>query len=293
MSNIKFVDNSANIKWITFSDGTETCKIEAAPVYGAHGMGKREIGNHISCRVVDATRDIIRLGLVKDALDRLGVKGVTLNLDYMPQARADRVFEEGNPLPIKVFANILNSYQFETVWLSDPHSDVTPALVNNCRVIHQKHFLANVLNPREGWKPDKICAPDLGSVKKIEEIMVSLNKTNKLPDSMLCSFVQAIKVRDVSTGQIARCAVVDEKVSGNILIIDDICDGGASFVHLAKKLKAKGAASVGLFVTHGIFAKGLDVFADDISFIGCRGIVGNYVNALDIQNFNEEQLARG
>lgn len=42
----------------------------------------------------------------------------------------------------------------------------------------------------------------------------------------------------------------------NLLIIDDICDGGGTFIQLAEKLKGLGAAKIGLFVTHGIFSKG-------------------------------------
>jgi ribose-phosphate pyrophosphokinase len=43
-----------------------------------------------------------------------------------------------------------------------------------------------------------------------------------------------------------------------VLIIDDICDGGKTFLELGKKLKELGAKSVLLHVTHGIFSKGRD-----------------------------------
>jgi ribose-phosphate pyrophosphokinase len=43
------------------------------------------------------------------------------------------------------------------------------------------------------------------------------------------------------------------------LIVDDICDGGATFVALARKLREAGAIEVSLFVTHGIFSKGKDL----------------------------------
>ena len=46
------------------------------------------------------------------------------------------------------------------------------------------------------------------------------------------------------------------------LIMDDICDGGGTFVLLAEYLLRHGAASVGLAVTHGIFTKGIDILFD-------------------------------
>ena len=52
-----------------------------------------------------------------------------------------------------------------------------------------------------------------------------------------------------------------ESLEGRTAIItDDICDGGYTFIKVAEQLKAKGASKVILFVTHGIFSKGLDVF---------------------------------
>ena len=51
-----------------------------------------------------------------------------------------------------------------------------------------------------------------------------------------------------------------------ILIVDDICDGGATFVGLAKELRAAGAKKVYLYVTHGIFSKGLPLEGIDKVF---------------------------
>ena len=42
----------------------------------------------------------------------------------------------------------------------------------------------------------------------------------------------------------------------DILIVDDICDGGRTFIGLAEELKKKNAGDLYLFVTHGIFSQG-------------------------------------
>lgn len=276
MSNIIFIDGSATIKWTTFSDGTETCKITPERIQGSHGYVEREISNKIQVHIQDGTRDLIRIGLVKDALDRLGIKNVTLTLMYMPQARADRVFEKGMPLPIKVFADILNSFGFDKVYLFDPHSDVTPALINNVEVITQQRLVYN-LKIDSGTK-FTLCAPDLGATKKTFDAAKALGHDK---------FYQAIKVRDVTTGDIVACDLVEKEVSGRVLIIDDISDGGASFKHLAKLLKERGASQVDLYVTHGIFSKGLEVMKPEIDNIFVENIVGNFINVTDIWQFNE------
>ncbi|QVW08076.1 hypothetical protein 2019MatB_1115 [Vibrio phage ICP1] len=208
MSNITFVDESATIKWITFSDKTETCKIEPVKVSGSHGVGFMSIGNHIQINIEDATRDLIRLGLVKDTLSRMGVSDVKLTLGYFPQARADRVFEKGNPLPVKVFADILNSFGFSKVYIFDPHSDVTPALINNVEVISQTTMLNNQLTIIKRYMNDfTLCAPDLGATKKIFDSVQAFGHID---------YIQAVKIRDVKTGDIVKCDLTVDKVGGVI-----------------------------------------------------------------------------
>lgn len=280
MSNISFIGSAATVKWITFSDKTETCKIDTK-FEGSHGSVYVEPSNHIMCNIEDGTRDIIRIGLVKDALERMGITDIKLTLGYVPQARADRVFEKGNPLPIKVFADIINSYGFSKVYIYDPHSDVTPALIKNIEVVSQTEMLKMEMHNivRLMGENFTLVAPDLGATKKIFDSVQSLGHKN---------YYQAIKVRDVTTGNIVKCDLIEDEVSGNVLIVDDLSDGSASFKFLAQKLKQKGAEKVGLYVTHGIFSKGLEVLEKDIDFIFCPNVVCGYINREDITEFNNK-----
>lgn len=279
MSNITFpLAKATTVEWITFSDGTETCKIKHGVSDGWSVPLQFENLKTLQVNIEDGTRDLIRVGLVKDALERLGVKDVKLTIGYFPQARADRVFEEGNPLPIKVFANILNSFGFSKVYIYDPHSDVTSALINNVEVISQKNMLRNQLPIiKKYMNTFTLCAPDLGATKKIFDSVQAFGHTD---------YIQAVKIRDVATGEIVKCDLTVDKVEGNVLIVDDICDGAASFKFLAQKLKEKGADKVGLYVTHGIFSKGLGVLDGYVDYIFCPNLVGNYVNQENIWRFN-------
>ncbi|HCW17254.1 MAG TPA: phosphoribosylpyrophosphate synthetase, partial [Achromobacter sp.] len=42
-----------------------------------------------------------------------------------------------------------------------------------------------------------------------------------------------------------------------VLVVDDICDGGRTFLELASALRDTTRQPVYLYVTHGIFSKGL------------------------------------
>jgi ribose-phosphate pyrophosphokinase len=53
---------------------------------------------------------------------------------------------------------------------------------------------------------------------------------------------------------------VEELAKKDFLIVDDICDGGRTFIELAKVLRPWTTGKIYLYVTHGIFSNGLDVF---------------------------------
>ena len=259
------------IKFTKFSDGCGSVVVGFISDYSKVWM---------SCDVEDCNQDIIKILLVNDAIKRQSSTiSVSLHLPYVPQARADRVFQEGGCLPIKVFADLINSCQFDSVMIKDPHSDVTSALINNVSIIKQEQCLKNAMHNISRYMKDfTICAPDLGATKKIFDSVQLLGHDD---------YIQAIKIRDVETGNIIKCDVVQQEVFGDVLIVDDISDKGGSFIHLAQLLKQRGADRVGLFVTHAIFPDGLDKLEKDVDFIWADGIVGTSINQETLLKFNE------
>ena len=203
---------------------------------------------------IKSSEDIIRLLMVNDAIKRHSTDiKVSLVMPYIPYARQDRVCNQGEALGIKVFCDLINSCNFESVVVYDPHSDVAPALLDNVIVVDIKALVSyNKFKWEDDYKSAVIVAPDAGSNKKVASVCKLLGKD---------SFIRADKVRELSTGNITDTVIYANDLKGqNCLIIDDICDGGRTFIELGKKLKEKGAERVGLFVTHGIFSKGKEVF---------------------------------
>jgi len=92
-----------------------------------------------------------------------------------------------------------------------------------------------------------IVAPDAGSEKRAAGVAKLLN----IP------IVNGYKTRDISTGAITGFGHnYDSSLYGkDLLIVDDICDGGGTFIGLGNSLKEAGA-EVSLYVTHGLFSKG-------------------------------------
>jgi ribose-phosphate pyrophosphokinase len=188
------------------------------------------------------------LCMAVDALQRMNVSLETLVIPYFPAARQDRVMIKGEPLSVKVYADIINAFKFKKVIVFDAHSEVTPALLNNCEVVPNHAFIKNVIEQINS--SITLISPDGGALKKIYKLSEFLGGI----DVIECS-----KSRDVKTGKLTGFKVYEENLAGrDCLIVDDICDGGGTFIGLAEELKKKNASKLFLAVSHGIFSKGFE-----------------------------------
>lgn len=180
----------------------------------------------------------------------MGVKEINLFIPYFPAARQDRVMVPGEPLSVKVYADMINAMTLASVTIFDPHSEVTPALLNNCVTISNHEFIKQVI--AKIGNDVKLISPDGGALKKIYKVSEFLGGAE---------VVECSKSRDVKTGKLSGFKVYSEDLAGaDCLIVDDICDGGGTFIGLAEALKAKNAGKLYLAISHGIFSKGFEVF---------------------------------
>jgi len=206
-------------------------------------------------RLTDSTK-LVRLMVAVDALKRLsnGTIPIELVIPYFPYARQDRVCVEGEALGAAVMANFINNLDLAKVTIWDAHSDVSPALLNNVVNVPQINLLARCeqLSQRLAAGELTLISPDAGASKKTIKIAETFNGEPQV--------IQAQKLRNLKTGEIIKTEILGDVKGKKVLIADDICDGGRTFIELAKVLKNNGAVEISLFVTHGIFSKGLAVF---------------------------------
>lgn len=275
-------NKEVEVNRLQFSDGAITFKLEGLP----------EDARYISVNVDPSTpvrmvREEITLiadcihGYVEDNYFDKNVP-LTLNLPHLPYGRADRKFEKGNPQPLRGFLWTLEDIGgFDEINICDIHN--SSALVDFNLPIKEKNQLdcyKTTIPVNFSTPYDYVLAPDKGSVTKAASI----------GDYLGLDVYNCGKVRDVSTGQIVKSTLPEEvDFKGKVVLIpDDLCDGGYTFIKLAEQLKSAGAKQVDLYVTHLIASKGLDCFEGLIDNIYCYHTVGNYVNKLDVTNFNNK-----
>jgi ribose-phosphate pyrophosphokinase len=182
---------------------------------------------------------------------------IALYVPYFMGARSDRKFLDGGVNYLKqVICPIINSLNFVTVLVLDPHSDVLEACLNNYEKVNNhtlvKHSLSKIDN--KNGAQDRIClvSPDAGAYKKIFDVAKKFGIEN---------IITATKVRDMRSGNILRTEIptLNQHADLKYVIIDDICDGGRTFIELAKAIKgSRPTAKVYLVVTHGIFSAGFE-----------------------------------
>lgn len=185
--------------------------------------------------------EFIHVAQLKALLDKTS-KDTILELPYLPYARQDKEVGNLTTFALIPFAKLLNSLNFSKVKVFDPHNvELSGDLINNLEVEMPCH----------GCVLDQLHAepvyPDKGAAKRY------------------CAESSAIicdKIREPLTGAITGLSVTGDVKPISYLIIDDICDGGRTFIEVAKALYERGAAEVHLYVSHGIFSKGLDVLRD-------------------------------
>ncbi|MCH2022069.1 MAG: ribose-phosphate diphosphokinase [Saprospiraceae bacterium] len=196
---------------------------------------------------IKSFNDIGLILIAVDALRRSGVKNINLLIPYFPAARQDRIMVPGESLSVKVYADLINALGVNQVSIYDAHSEVAIALLDNCKAISNHLFIKKVL---EKIGEVTLVSPDGGALKKIYKVSAYLGGIQ---------VVEGSKSRDVKTGKLSGFKVYSDDLQGkDCLIVDDICDGGGTFMGLATELKRKNAGKLFLAVSHGIFSKGVD-----------------------------------
>jgi ribose-phosphate pyrophosphokinase len=246
--------NKSQVKFkpSAFPDGQQSITLDLATI------SDLEISCTIKSRL-NSFRDLELIVCAAAALREAGIERIHLYIPYCLGGRSDIKFEEGGLNYIKsVIAPIINLQKFTSVTVIDPHSIALENCIDNLKKIDNS-LLADwaITDISTKGSNFKLVSPDAGALKKIFSTAKSIDYKDKV--------IVAEKVRDLPTGKIIHTHVPLEGTNptDNFIIIDDICDGGRTFVEIAKTIKSHVwtrdeyfRGKIYLIVTHGIFSAG-------------------------------------
>jgi ribose-phosphate pyrophosphokinase len=213
------------------------------------------IGDLIITQRYNKIGDLFDIILANDAARRMGFKNISLILPYFPAARQDRVCNGGEPLTIKVFTDMINGCGFDSVTILCPHSEVTPALINNVVVLDELKYVSEIIIDDECETFNIVC-PDAGAGKRVGKVIQHLSNAYSITKKF--NLIRCEKVRDVKDGSIKEFFVDSQDLGGHpCLIVDDILSLGGTFKGLGNILRERNCGRLMLYTTHADCVEGI------------------------------------
>lgn len=235
-----------------FPDGCVGVDINIGSMRVDHLVGDVRITCIFGSEGFTINDDLIALAFVNEAVRMQFPRAdIHLDLPYTPYARQDRAVTPGEAFSLKVIGKMINGMGFTTVTVTDPHSSVAAACIDRMYVVDQFEVFNGI---RQSFHNTYIVAPDAGASKKCEEFAKRVGAAG---------VITCAKTRELSTGKITGFKVLDEvPEDADLLVLDDLCDGGRTFIEVANVLLTHVPYRLDLAITHGLFTKGPNVVTD-------------------------------
>lgn len=235
--------NQTGCKITTFPDGEKHVTVDDL---------NRKIPVSIYCRITCAD-DLFCLMQVADVLKRQEMIIDHLFIGYMMSMRCDRLFDINRPFSLKLVADIINSIGALQVGIVEPHSTVSLLKIKSSIGVMATmvFFYKEIIRPNENNLDIVAVLPDSGARSRYQ------------PSSL--PFIVCGKERDPETGRLLSFTVdagETECKDKDLFVLDDLCDGGGTFVGLAPKLRELEPKSLSLLVTHAIQLEGIKKVAE-------------------------------
>lgn len=185
--------------------------------------------------------------MVAHMRDKMNVKSIYLFMPYVPNARMDRTKDPMSEVNVlKYFCRAINDMDFAAVTVCDAHSDATINQIDRVIQVSMKEFVLAICDGNiDDLHYDYLFFPDDGAAKRYAPVY------NFRP------YLVGKKNRDWGTGNILGLHVENPmnidpaSIDGKrILIVDDICSRGGTFVHACIALREFGFEHIALCVTH-------------------------------------------
>lgn len=189
--------------------------------------------------------DLMRLMFIKKFLDDNTDADIYLRMKYIPYSRMDRV--EGNSVfTLKYFCEFINNLNFKVIFITEAHSEVSLALLNN--VVHKSTSLMLLEIAMEELdfdvNKDYIYYPDATSNRRYSK---HINIKNELI---------GLKKRNFETGKLESLNIVgdipkEDVKDSKVIMIDDLCSFGGTFAWGSEKLQELGFKPENIYLVVG------------------------------------------
>ena len=191
---------------------------------------------------INSYEDLFFIKSLKDICDYNGIKDVELVIPCMFQQQHDRRFNKNESFELKLVADFINTCNFSKVHIFHPHSDSTEMAINNFHLIDNSYFISEVIKDINDSNPPIILSTDAGSFKWINKLADKIDYQGEV--------YGANKSRDQQTHKLKQIIDRQDFEGKDVLVLDDLCVGGGTFIGLANMLKERNVGNLYLAVSH-------------------------------------------
>ena len=193
-----------------------------------------------------ANDNLMELLITLHALRRSSARRVTAVVPYFGYARQDRKTSSRSPISAKLVANLITEAGANRVLTLDLHAGQIQGFfdipVDN---LYAAPLFTTDIQERFAGRELMIVSPDVGGVLRARSLASRLN----------CDLAIVDKRRE-RAGVSEVMNIIGEVDGCDCILVDDICDSGGTLCNAAVALKAEGARSVSVYVTHGVLSGG-------------------------------------
>ncbi|MXR34930.1 ribose-phosphate pyrophosphokinase [Mesomycoplasma hyopneumoniae] len=197
--------------------------------------------------------NIMELLIFIDSLKRGYAQEIIVILSYYGYARQDRKSSGRQPITAKLVANLLEKAGLTKLILVDIHNPSIQGFFDfSVDEIHGQYILANELVGKN--KDYVVVSPDHGGAVRARILAEILGKQTN---------VAVIDKRRTGANKSEVLGLIGDVDGKDCIIIDDIIDTGGTIINAANVVREKGAKSVVLAATHGVFSHGFEKFQEN------------------------------
>lgn len=223
-------------------------KVEGHDVFVFHSLGS-DNGSSLHDKICE-------LYFLLSSLKDQGARSLTVAIPYICYARSDLRKEPFDPLTNRYLAELVELVRVKRVLGLDVHN--IPAFENayHCPAINLEAaplFIKYIHATHMNLKNLVIFSPDIGGIKRTEKFRGQLQLTTG--EEIKSGFIEKYRTSEGLYGQ-----HISDVIEGkNVLIYDDMISTGGTILKALDACHKKGASSVRILSTHGIFCANRDV----------------------------------
>lgn len=198
---------------------------------------------------INSYNDLWQLRQIKDICDFAKYE-VNLTIPCLFDAQADKRFNDNESANLKMVCKFINDMKWKSVKIFHPHNaEAVEMTIDNLEVVDNQYFIDLVMSKIDKTEPlleEKLIlmSTDAGGFKPLMKLADKIGWSGET--------FSASKSRSYAEGKSKLIQQVDRADFGgkDILIIDDLCVNGGTFLGLANLLKERNCGKLYLAVSH-------------------------------------------